>query len=64
MYTTEAIRKKDDKINKTIISHTNSIKTLRTKRKTDEELTDKEKKTLTKEQREYNNNHTLVINGD
>lgn len=53
-------RKKDDKVNKTIISHTNSIKTLRTKRKTDEGLSDKEKKTLSKEQREYNKKRQLI----
>lgn len=52
--------KKDDKINKTIISKVNTIKKLQTKKKSDEGLTKDEKKELSKEQREYNKKRQLV----
>lgn len=51
--------KKDDKINKTIISQVDVIKKLQTKRKTDG-LTKEERKELSREQREYNKKRQLI----
>lgn len=51
--------KKDDKINKTIISQVDIIKKLQTKRKTDG-LTKEERKELSREQREYNKKRQLI----
>jgi hypothetical protein len=52
--------KKDDKVNKTIISSIKTIKNLKTKRKVEEELKESEKKELSQEQREYNKKRQLV----
>ena len=52
--------KKDDKINKTIISQVNTIKKLQTKKKIDEGLTGEERKELSQEQRDYNKKRQLV----
>ena len=53
-------RKKDDKVNKTIISSIKTIKNLKTKRKSEEGLEESEKKELSQEQREYNKKRQLV----
>lgn len=53
-------RKKDDKINKTIISSIKTIKNLKTKRKSEEGLEESEKKELSQEERDYNKKRQLV----
>lgn len=53
-------RKKDDRVNKTIISSIKTIKDLKTKRKSEEGLEESEKKELSKEQRDYNKKRQLV----
>jgi len=53
-------RKKDDKVNKTIISSIKTIKNLKTKRKSEEGLKESEKKELSQEERDYNKKRQLV----
>ncbi|HHT97317.1 MAG TPA: GIY-YIG nuclease family protein [Clostridiales bacterium] len=53
-------RVSDGKVDDTIINHTKNIKTLKTKRATDEGLTSKEKKELTYEERNYNKKRQLI----
>lgn len=53
-------RVSDGKVDDTIINHTKTIKELRTKQKNEEGLTDKEKKQLNHEERDYNKKRQLI----
>lgn len=59
----ESFRKKDDKnINKVIISKSDKINKLQTKKDNKEELSDEEKKTLNEEQKKYNKEREMIRN--
>lgn len=50
----------DDKVNDTILSHSDKIKELKTKQKTEKGLDEKEKKELSQEERDYNKKRQVI----